>query len=222
MAVGVTIDESTGVPGGLAETWNGKSWVSLASPSPAGSQETEILSVSCASDSSCAAVGVWYDAAGEASPLTESFNGKTWTLEKSADVAGEILGLTGVSCSSATSCIATGYPFNRLGSPAAFSETWNGSKWSAVTIPTPAGGAVLYGLGCASAGSCVTVGGNGTGALAEGWNGKTWSIEDTVNPPGSGETSYLNGVSCSTASSCTAVGDYVNSDGVTLTLAEID
>ena len=220
MAVGVTINESTGVPGGLAETWNGKSWVAIASPSPAGSQETEILSVSCSSARSCAAVGVWYDAAGEASPLTESWNGKTWTLKKSAGVAGEILGLTGVSCSSATSCIATGYPFNRLGSPAAFSETWNGSKWSAVTIPTPVGGAVLYGLGCASADSCVTVGGNGTGALAEGWNGKTWSIEDTVNPPGSGETSYLNGVSCSTASSCTAVGDYVNSDGVTLTLAE--
>jgi hypothetical protein len=41
--------------------------------------------------------------------------------------------------------------------------------------------------------------------LAEGWNGTSWAIEPTRNGPISFD-SYLDGVSCTSASTCTAVG----------------
>jgi hypothetical protein len=79
---------------------------------------------------------------------------------------------------------------------------------------------VLYGLQCSSADACVTVGGNGTGALAEGWDGKTWTVLKPVNPPGSGTTTFLAGVDCTSSTACTAVGYYSNKSGLELTLAE--
>ncbi len=45
-----------------------------------------------------------------------------------------------------------------------------------------------------------------------------WSIQTTPNPAG-GSNSILNGVSCTSASACTAVGNYSNGTA-TVTLAE--
>jgi hypothetical protein len=42
----------------------------------------------------------------------------------------------------------------------------------------------------------------------------------TPNPPGA-TGSYLNGVSCTSATECIAVGDYTNRAGNYLTLAEV-
>ena len=99
------------------------------------------------------------------------------------------------------------------------------SGWSIQTTPNPAGGSdvVLNGVSCASASACTAVGGPAqpatTGvALAEGWNGTTWSIQHTPNPTG-GSSIVLGGVSCSSASACTAVGDSSNGT-TTVTLAE--
>ncbi len=47
--------------------------------------------------------------------------------------------------------------------------------------------------------------GSGTVSLAEAWNGTNWSIQATPNP--SGTFIQLNGVSCTTTTACTAVGD---------------
>ena len=46
-----------------------------------------------------------------------------------------------------------------------------------------------------------------------------WSIQPTPNPTGAFGSS-LHGVSCTAGSFCTAVGNYTNGDGATLTLAE--
>jgi len=56
--------------------------------------------------------------------------------------------------------------------------------------------------------------GNPVGTLAEAWNGKTWRIVPTLRRTGQGIA--LNGVSCTSASACTAVG----SAGPVTTLAE--
>jgi hypothetical protein len=45
--------------------------------------------------------------------------------------------------------------------------------------------------------------------LAERWNGTKWSIQNTPNPRGSTQIG-LQGVSCTSASACTAVGAYFN------------
>jgi hypothetical protein len=44
--------------------------------------------------------------------------------------------------------------------------------------------------------------------LAERWNGTSWKTQTTPNPAGAGY-SQLNGVSCTSASACTAVGYYL-------------
>ena len=97
--------------------------------------------------------------------------------------------------------------------------------WSIQTTPNPAGGSdvILNGVSCASASACTAVGGPAqpatTGvALAEGWNGTTWSIQHTPNPTG-GSLIILNGVSCTLASACTAVGS-TSTGTTTVTLAE--
>jgi hypothetical protein len=55
--------------------------------------------------------------------------------------------------------------------------------------------------------------------LAERWNGTAWAIQTTANPVGARE-SMLNGISCTSSNECTAVGHYINSSGVKMTLAE--
>jgi hypothetical protein len=58
--------------------------------------------------------------------------------------------------------------------------------------------------------------------LAERWNGTAWTVQTTPNP-GSAEGTYstLEGVSCTSATACTAVGSSNPiATGLTATLAE--
>ena len=75
-----------------------------------------------------------------------------------------------------------------------------------------------------SATACTAVGyaqdssGNST-ALAEAWDGSHWSIQSTPAPTG-GTDVLFDGVSCTTATACSAVGSYYNSASAAVTLAE--
>ena len=219
MAVGYTYS-NTHPPKPLAESWNGTKWTITPIQKPAGSFQVEMLGVSCATSDVCVAVGSSSNDRNVSSPLAYSWNGTDWTMEQSAGTSIPDLGLTGVSCVSATGCVAVGYALDKLESPEAFSEIWNGTTWTAEKIPTPTGGAEPYGVHCSSATACVTVGARGSGALAEGWNGTAWTVEKTANPVGSGTSADFEGVSCASSMSCTAVGSYTNSSGLELTLAE--
>ena len=97
--------------------------------------------------------------------------------------------------------------------------------WSIQTTPNPAGGSgsILNGVSCTSASACTAVGdyfnGTATVTLAERWDGATWSIQHTPNPAGASSYSILQGVSCTSASACTAFGE--DGNGTTdVTLAE--
>jgi hypothetical protein len=99
------------------------------------------------------------------------------------------------------------------------------ASWHRQLTPTPSGGSsiVLNGVSCTRPSACIAVGSyvNGSGTtvtLGEAWNGMSWSVIPTANPPGA-TSSGLNGVSCTAANACTAVGTYVES-GLTRTLAE--
>ena len=94
--------------------------------------------------------------------------------------------------------------------------------WSIQATPNPVGGSnsILNGGSCTSASACTAVGDYNSGTtgvtLAERWNGSTWSIQTTPNPTGA-PVSLLNGVSCASATACTAAGGYNNGTaGVTL------
>jgi hypothetical protein len=157
--------------------------------------------------------------------LTEYWNGTTWQVEGAASVGDSTL--SAVSCTSSTSCTAVG--FLNTGNYGAIAEYWNGSLWTAQTVPDPSGGkaGALYGVSCTSSTSCTAVGQyqNQTGVyelLAEYWNGIDWSIQTVplpnVGEPGQG--AILGGVSCASATSCTAVGGYTNSSGMQVLVAE--
>jgi IPT/TIG domain len=173
--------------GNVIEQWNGSAWSVV--PSPTGS----LSAVSCTSSTFCVAVGNAYP-----NGLIEQWNGSTWSVGPSA--AGV---LDGVTCTSSSFCVAVGG--NVI-------EQWNGSTWSAGPSTT----GTLDGVSCLSTTSCVAVGFiqtqylTGT-TLVEKWNGSTWSV---VPSPSPNYPNYfdnldeLNGVSCTSASACTAVGIY--------------
>ena len=77
---------------------------------------------------------------------------------EAATVAGT---LHGVSCASTSNCVTVGgRSATAKGPGGTLAEKWNGTKWSVVTSPNPAGsdGAALNGVACASAKSCLAVG----------------------------------------------------------------
>ena len=98
--------------------------------------------------------------------------------------------------------------------------------WTISATPDPSGGTenALQGISCSSVTACVAVGSykNSSGVqvtLAERWNGSEWQLMSTPNPTGA-SLSFLRGVSCASSTLCIAVGQYKNSSGVLVTLAE--
>jgi hypothetical protein len=83
-------------------------------------------------------------------------------------------------------------------------------SWSAVSAPPPdVSEGDLSGVTCPSAGDCWAVGaldkaGRGSQTLIEQYADGLWSVVPSPNPPGGG--GRLNGVSCTGADSCWAVG----------------
>jgi hypothetical protein len=199
----------------LIERWDGTAWSVVPSPRP---NLGGLRAVSCATSNSCAAVGCLINGdIGCVGTLAEQWNGTAWKVEPTPR-GGRAL--DSVSCTAPSDCMAVGFASGAL------AERWNGRAWSVVPIPNPGGGRLvaLNGLSCQAA-ACEAVGEyvNQAGTvvtLAEHWDGQMWSIQRTPNPPGPGTLLTVSGVSCSAASACTAVGNFQNGKGQTLTTAE--
>jgi hypothetical protein len=98
-------------------------------------------------------------------------------------------------------------------------------EWSIVSSPNPSATEnYLYGVTCASASDCWAVGGYFDNSiqtyqtLIELWDGTSWAIVNSPNP--SGTLTFLNGVTCASASDCWAVGDYFDNSSDYRTLIE--
>jgi hypothetical protein len=202
-----------GVP--LAEGWNGTSWAVQHTPTPAGPASPSLSSVSCATTIACTAVGSYKSPSGNQVTLAEYGNGTGWSRPQStANQTGEPVSLlAGVSCPTASGCIATGaYATGYGGNPPpdySLAEGSNAGTWALQSAPSPAGyNSILSGVSCPAAGACMAVGddyGAQDAALAELSNGTSWTIEPAPIPTGS-STSVLSSVSCPTATVCIAVG----------------
>jgi hypothetical protein len=115
-------DDSSSDPSGqnlwtLAERWDGRKWTIQHTPSPSGVDE--LFALSCASASTCTAVG---SSAG--GTLAERWNGTKWTIQRtpSPTNGGE---LNGVWCASASKCTAVGDHFNTALNYRTWAERWN-------------------------------------------------------------------------------------------------
>ena len=214
----------------LAERWNGTSWsVQTTPPNPKGVTDSSLDSVSCTSATACTAVG-FPDNDAQVGTLAERWNGTSWSIQSTPNPPPNGLGrLIGVSCTSAVACTAVGSTvpnFRVQSSSATVAEHWDGTRWSIQSTPNPAGATYNAGVravSCASPTACTAVGSftDSTGRivpLAERLDGTSWSVQSVPNPAGAGY-SLLSGVSCTSATACTAVGSSsasFNSDGVTL------
>jgi len=216
IAVGIT-SNSRGTPLALAQRWNGHTWSIQRTPSPADGGN--LIGVSCPSRLFCLAVG------GHGNPfisvppgtLAERWNGTRWRIQPTPNPPGGGWFLTSVSCTSPSACTAVGGRLALPGKPSAtLAERWNGHTWSIQPTPNPRGHGIklLNSVACTSRSSCMAVGnefdpvtGESLGTLAERWNGRTWRIVPTFKPAPAGPNAGLNGVACTTATACTAVGN---------------
>jgi hypothetical protein len=89
--------------------------------------------------------------------------------------------------------------------------------WTGQRVPDPAPadreGSVLTGVSCTAPGACTAVGlyghdDNLQAALAERWDGSGWSVQYPPSPDGTSGVLELEGVSCTAARICIAVGGY--------------
>jgi hypothetical protein len=211
----------------LAEVWSGKKQLIEPTPNPTGATPSSLSGVSCTEVRVCTAVGTYTDSAGTEVTLAEAWNGKRWVIEPTSDPIGAIASsLDGVSCTSASACTAVGSYSIGAATDLLLAEVWNGASWAMELTPPPVGStsSYLYGVSCTASTSCTAVGNstNSVGTdvtLAEVWNGTSWAMASTPNSIGA-QGSYLFGLSCTSASACTAVGDYSDSAGGYVTLAE--
>jgi hypothetical protein len=153
-----------------------------------------------------------------------------WSIQRTPNPVGATDSvLSGVSCTSPTTCTAVGYFTDRKGVGVPLAERWNGTTWTVQRTPNPVGAtsSLLFDVSCVSPRACTAVGSFTkrsamTVPLVERWNGTSWSIQSTPNPSQAtgGRASYLGGVACASRTTCTAVGFSGNSagtSGVTLT-----
>lgn len=169
--------------------------------------------VSCVSVNFCAAVGDTEAAGSDVpySPAAMTWNGVSWTLvalPMAAASPGDTV-LTGVSCLSATWCIAVGSYRPVVDVPTVpWALSWNGVAWSVMTLPNTGEGESNK-LSCSEATFCAVVGDsyNGTNetALEETFNGSQWAVAPTaIAPPD--PNSQLKSVSCTGPTFCATVG----------------
>ncbi len=207
----------------LAEGTSGaSSWTYEPFPFITGASSSFLEGVSCSTASACTAVGGYFvGASTNELNLAGRWNGTRWIEQAVPLPSGSAsAGLDGVSCPSATRCVAVGGP---SGHP--FAETWNGGAWTVEVTPMPVGLSPggLYAVSCSSTSACVAVGDyvnnhEHTVAVSDRWNGMAWKIVKVLNSPGTSGSNLLS-VSCPSASDCTAVGWYFR-EGKQAPLAE--
>ncbi len=185
----------------------GPKWTVVSSPNK-GNPST-LSGVSCISPTLCIAVG---DSGlqGSEKTLSEKWNGTKLTVVPSPPTTGsEVIELNGISCVSASFCIAVGRQF-KSGGDVILSEKWNGSTWSLLTSPTigPDASLDLNSVSCKTSTFCMAVGwfvGEPAEAFAMKWNGSSWATE-AVPDDSNTDDNILKSVSCPTTTLCIAVG----------------
>jgi hypothetical protein len=196
-------------------------------PDPTVKTSDVIVTMSCASATACTAVGSFINRAHTVETLAERWNGSRWSVQRTPKPNGATFSeFVGVSCPSSTTCSAVGDYTNHAGTAVTLAERWNGASWSIQRTANPTGAldSFLAGVSCASATVCTAVGdstndASATAPLAERWNGASWSIQRTPKPTGA-TFSKLVGVSCPSATTCIAVGSFINHAGTSMIVAE--
>jgi photosystem II stability/assembly factor-like uncharacterized protein len=159
---------------------------------------SDMIAITCTSASSCIEVG------DGGIIKTTNDSGSTWT---SVDDTGFNQALTSIACPSSSVCYAAGDRGTVLQS------SDGGAKWK---FSASVDGNPIYGLSCPSTTTCYTVD-NYAHVEVTTNSGSSWTLESTpvttpaINVPGSGGPNPyagLFGISCSSTTTCVAVGGF--------------
>jgi hypothetical protein len=204
----------------LAERWKSGKWTSVTVPPSSGEPSNSLGGVACVSSSFCWAVGASLSPELDATTLMELWNGHKWSPYPQSDAGG----LGSVACVAQSDCWAVGSYIDGYGAHATYAERWTesneGSHWAEgiIAVPTGARASGLSSVACVSSRDCIAVGSYTTSSgvpvtLAERFDGTSWKVTETPNPKGA-TGSYLDGVTCTGPTSCTAVGYYRGSGAI--------
>src|SRR5712692_4201460 len=100
--------------------------------------------------------------------------------------------LSGISCLSASDCMAVGTYTDPLGHQHSTAQRWNGSRWRVLDLVPGTG---LAEVSCTSTTFCMAV-----GSVIDRWTGHTWERLQSEK----GQS--LSGVACTSATFCMAAG----------------
>jgi hypothetical protein len=206
---------------GLIESWSGNSWSASQAPLAPGATATTRVAldaISCpARTTFCVAGGSGGVLGQSALLLTES--GGTWTAAiapvPGADPAATDSWIGGISCVSATWCMADGFASigNRV--PGLLLHL-SGKRWTAMrAVPVPPGGGTtpsLGGVSCTSRHFCIAAGNyqkrpGEIVPMALTWNGRRWTARRLPLPrTATPLTTEISAVVCRSRKLCVAVG----------------
>jgi hypothetical protein len=174
-------------PPALFESWNGTAFTVMKIASSAASFPGG--SVSCASASSCAAIGTTSkNGTFNIESVAVSWNGKVWSAVDVPGRKGIFDALYGVSCASGGNCVAAGVASTDGSEQTshALAASYDGRSWTIASVPALAHGGTseFKAVSCPSVNYCVAVGeGGGPGgttfsnaALTGFWNGQGWKL----------------------------------------------
>jgi hypothetical protein len=185
-------------------------------PPAVGTGANYLNGVTLAAD--CTAWAVGRQVSGENNEsLIDYWNGTAWSAQPSPDPSATINALQGVAAVSRSDAWAVGYYDSGLGAEPPLIVHWNGTAWTQVASSLTSSTSELSAVGASSAASVWAVGAtyNTTArayqALILHWNGTAWTQQPS-GAPGSG-TSYLQGVTATSASNAWAVGYVFTSTG---------
>jgi hypothetical protein len=187
--------------------------------------------VTCVATGSCVAVGQYAVEHGFI-PLLDVERGATWTvvivpLPAGASTKAPNSELSGVSCTSSTTCVAVGSYTDAAGFQRPLLVSESRGAWTSVSMPLPAGADTatpddtLESVSCASSTVCAAVGSYARSAGHEdplviqrtsgSWSAVSLPLPaDAVTATPSDE---LAAVACTSDGSCTAVGSYLDTSG---------
>ena len=214
-AVGRSLDGQSFVQVGNPGAWSAADAHQVVLDGAALNASVTVNSLVCPTASFCVAVG--FTNAGYVQPFVITGNPASWStaharqlnLGRTSTYGGQF---SAIRCFSTTNCVAVGNDYNGRvltwrGNPSA----WTTSSVRSFTLgPSSAGSGYITGLACSSATSCVAVGYDGSSEpLSLSGNPATWGLAQVrriVLGATFGHFGHLRSVSCTSSTSCLAVG----------------
>jgi hypothetical protein len=228
LAVGVAGPSSTSFQD-AAYTWtNGNTWRQITVLPPRGARSSELTGLACSTASNCMALGDYVNASGRALNFAARWHDGRWEILSTPAVRGQPFTIfQGISCPTATECVAVGNTMDNASKVHAFAEVWSGGKWRVSTLRQPQ--SIFFSASCPAPNSCFASGdiirSSTTFAhpLIEHWNGRSWTTQRAVQTAAPHNGDILTHISCVSGSRCETAGFRFNPHSVNsdLTLAEV-